>query len=121
MRHGLVLIAYAGLIFWQSSHRLPDTGMSLPGFDKVLHLAAYALMGWLACRAIAAAGLKRPLARLYLLAAVITIAYGLSDEWHQSFVPGRSADGWDLLADALGAVLGVVTYHYRPFLRRPAV
>ena len=120
MRHGLLLLAYAGLIFWQSSHRLPDIGLSLPGFDKLLHSAAYALMGWLVCRALAGTRLKRPAARLYLLALVITVVYGLSDEWHQSFVPGRTADGWDLMADALGALLGVVGYHFRPYLWRPA-
>jgi VanZ family protein len=33
------------------------------------------------------------------------VAYGVTDEWHQSFVPGRSADAIDLVADAVGAGL----------------
>jgi VanZ family protein len=36
--------------------------------------------------------------------------FGLSDEIHQSFVPFRTADAWDVLADALGAALGVGFY-----------
>jgi VanZ family protein len=40
-----------------------------------------------------------------LLAAwMIGTAYGATDEWHQSFVPGRQADAADVLADALGAL-----------------
>jgi VanZ family protein len=35
------------------------------------------------------------------------VAFGISDEWHQSFVPGRSADVLDVLADAAGGALGV--------------
>lgn len=62
-------------------------------------------MGWLAWRAL----------RLYLsgngllLAALIfSSAYGASDEWHQSFVPGRLADAADWLADTLGAMLALL-------------
>jgi VanZ family protein len=38
-----------------------------------------------------------------LLAIVLAIAYGVSDEFHQRFVPGRSSDVYDVLADAEGA------------------
>ena len=40
-------------------------------------------------------------------AASIAVAYGVTDEWHQSFVPGRDADLWDVVADALGATLAI--------------
>ena len=43
-----------------------------------------------------------------LVAIALTTAYGMSDEWHQSFVPGRTADITDLRADATGAILGTV-------------
>jgi len=33
--------------------------------------------------------------------------YGMSDEWHQSFVPGRDADWLDLAADTMGAVIAM--------------
>jgi VanZ family protein len=41
-----------------------------------------------------------------LVAIALTTGYGISDEWHQSFVPGRTADIMDLRADATGAILG---------------
>jgi VanZ family protein len=37
---------------------------------------------------------------------VLTALYGLSDEWHQSFVPARYAEAGDVLADLLGGLLG---------------
>lgn len=44
---------------------------------------------------------------------VITVLYGLSDEWHQSFVPGRVCDPWDFVADAAGGTIAMVFWRYR--------
>jgi VanZ family protein len=46
----------------------------------------------------------------WLAAFVLTMLYAVSDEYHQSFVPGRHADLWDLLCDGLGAVLALVLW-----------
>jgi VanZ family protein len=75
--------------------------------DKAAHTAAYALLAVLVVRALAG-GLPAPVdARTAALTVVIVTAYGVSDEFHQWFVPGRSADPLDVLADAAGAILGV--------------
>jgi VanZ family protein len=42
-----------------------------------------------------------------LLAFALTMLYALSDEVHQTFVPGRHADPWDLVCDGLGAALAL--------------
>jgi len=34
--------------------------------------------------------------------------YGLSDEWHQSYVPGRQSDAMDWLADSIGGGLAAM-------------
>lgn len=74
--------------------------------DKILHGLAYALLAVLVTRALSG-GLPRRLRGSHVIAAIlITIAYGASDEFHQSFVPGRSAEWIDLLADAGGALTG---------------
>lgn len=41
------------------------------------------------------------------VAILLATLYGVTDEFHQLFVPGRSADRYDVLADCLGASLGV--------------
>ena len=41
-----------------------------------------------------------------LLTIVCATVYGISDEFHQWFVPGRTADVHDVMADAIGATRG---------------
>jgi VanZ family protein len=97
-KRGLYLVlalGWMGALWYFSS--LPATGAGLPHpWDKGAHLLAYALLGFL---------LGRGLGGLYP-AFFLAALYGLVDEWHQSFVPGREAFGLDLLADFLGAYLG---------------
>jgi VanZ family protein len=44
-------------------------------------------------------------------------AFGASDEFHQAFVPGRTADVADWMADTLGAAIGALVATFA--LRRP--
>jgi VanZ family protein len=92
----------AALIFYLSSiPRLP----SPPGpfSDKHFHFASYALFATLLVRALASGRIRNVTARIAIVATVLAALYGVSDEFHQMFVPGRSADPYDLLADTLGA------------------
>jgi VanZ family protein len=101
-------LAYAAIIFALSaqSDPLPFLPPEVLSQDKLLHAAEYALLGGLLVPALRAAGL-RP--RVALLAAVIIASvFGATDEFHQSFVPGRNADVADWVADTLGAAVGAV-------------
>ncbi len=110
-----------GLIFIASS--IPDV-QALPGgvSDKTAHFWVYGVLGLLTYRALAAdtlAGLTIPRA---VLSVLIALAYGISDEFHQSFVPGRSPDVFDVIADtagAAGAVLVLLVAGYWLRRRRP--
>jgi VanZ family protein len=106
----------AGLIFAASSRaRVAGPGLTSVD-DKFAHFAVYGLLATLVCR------LGRGW-RAALVALVVTSAFGASDEWHQSFVPGRMADFGDWVADTLGALLAVGLYArwkwYRELLERP--
>jgi VanZ family protein len=75
---------------------------SVPGADKVAHVIMYGVLGWLA--AVALQGARRVfLAHAAALAGIAVLA--ALDELHQLFIPGRSADLADWLADMTGAVL----------------
>lgn len=101
------LVAYMAVIFWLSSGELPEVAGSAP--DVALHAGAYFLLAMLAVRAFAK-GLARPAPSWTLWAGVVlAVAYGVGDEWHQSFVTGRVASAVDVLADGVGA-LGAVLF-----------
>ena len=107
--------AIALLIFVASS-RSTLAGPRIPDSDKVVHFAVYGLLATLVCRQ----GRGWRAAGWTLLAVS---AYGATDEWHQSFVPGRSTDLFDWIADTAGAALAVAAYtswdRYRRWLERP--
>ena len=95
----LPVVAWAALIFTLSS--IPDLGTGLGGWDlalrKIAHTAEYAVLGVLLLRAV---GKELP-------AAGIGIAYAVTDEVHQAFVPGRHGAVMDVLIDAVGVLIGV--------------
>mgnify|MGYP000002908171 CR=1 FL=1 len=117
LRHPVIawslLAGYCLLMFFQSSLPSPDMGPDLPLQDKFAHLAAYAVMGFLACSAWATVPGLRGTFGVFLAGFLFALLFGLSDEWHQSFVPERMADGWDLVADGVGAFLGAGLYAWR--------
>jgi VanZ family protein len=102
----LPVAAYAGIIFWLSSqpNPLPFLPREWLSQDKILHATEYAVLGAMLVVALRLAGLSP--SRALVLAVVLASAYGASDEVHQFFVPGRSADVRDWVADTLGAALG---------------
>ena len=94
----------AALIFYLSSiPQLP----SPPGpfSDKHFHFASYALLAALLVRALASARLRNITARVAIGAFVLATFYGVTDEFHQQFVPGRTSALDDLAADAMGAAV----------------
>ena len=94
------------LVFALSSRPVPAAVSQVP--DWATHGAGYAILGVLACRALAR-GLGRPVpARAAVIAVLIGTLYGVTDEVHQSFVPGRNADPWDVVKDLGGAAAGAV-------------
>ena len=101
------VIAWCAVIFIlsaQSNLQLPD---SLPASsDKVAHFWLYGVLGWLWARAVRAGHPGWTAAAVVLSAVAFTGLYGLSDEWHQVYVPGRCADLYDALADVCGGTVG---------------
>jgi VanZ family protein len=106
----LPLILYCLLIFIQSANPSPEDIPSFKFMDKLLHFAAYAVMGILFYRAYQTLKIKDNLRMLMFLSAASAALYGISDEIHQSFVPFRQAEVADVIADTIGAFSGVYLY-----------
>jgi VanZ family protein len=98
------------LIFIQSANPSPEDIPSFKFMDKLLHFAAYAVMGILFYRAYQTLKIKDNLRMLMFLSAASAALYGISDEIHQSFVPFRQAEVADVIADTIGAFSGVYLY-----------
>lgn len=110
------LYIYAGLIFYMSSLPQPLPKVSIPNFDKALHIIEYAIFGILAARAFKSSPREKLSRNFIILAVIIAALYGASDEAHQFFVPSRSCDALDLTVDAIGGAIGAIFYgRYRPF------
>ncbi len=104
------ILIYCLLIFIQSSYPSPEQVPDWPYIDKILHLAAYAILGALFLRALKTLPIKNNLKLVMILSILLSSLYGISDEIHQYFVPYRNADLLDALADMLGSVCGVYVY-----------
>ena len=69
---------------------------------KCAHLTEYAILAAFLCRALR----QTRLSGAFIIAAL----YAVLDEFHQSFVSTRTASGWDVLVDCIGALIGVLLF-----------
>ncbi len=81
-------------------------GGEIPHLDKVAHFLLYAGFASLIVRAVSHLS-TFTLWRVLGVSWALAVGYGVVDEWHQSYVPGRHADPLDLVADALGAAFAL--------------
>lgn len=115
------VVLYAIGIIYLSSQSDPDK--HLPTFmfplnDKIVHGLEYGILGILLYRAFRQ---MVPMLKGIGLAIICVVAFGISDEIHQWFVPRRQADVWDLLADTVGAaflILGWVMVTEKRWISR---
>jgi VanZ family protein len=100
------------LIFAVSSIEVQVPGLRhFPLRDKGLHFLEYGVLGWLCASASSRSWPSAAAWRTGSFAVFVAVLWGLSDEIHQALVPGRSPELADLVADALGALVGGVGWH----------
>ena len=105
----LPLAGWCATVWWlssQTSDDLDGVGFSVP--DWLAHGVEYAVGGFLA--RFAAVPWLGPGRRSTVAAVAFALAWGVLDEWHQSWVPGRDPSGTDVAADLVGAVLGAAAH-----------
>ena len=77
-------------------------GPEVPGIDKMVHGTMYGVLGFLTGNA-----LRGERARAFLAVGMLIAVMAVVDEWHQEWIPGRSAETLDWVADVAGATLGL--------------
>jgi VanZ family protein len=106
LRYWLPVLFCMGFIFYMSG----QTGQDLPSLfthqDIVFHLCAYAMLGWSLGRALSYEKAAPGFFKIVCLCAVFGLLYGISDEYHQSFVSGRTSDIFDVMTDTAGSLIG---------------
>jgi VanZ family protein len=115
VRYELPIVACLALIWVLSDQpSLPGPGERGSLIRDLFNYGSHALIyGLLAClvrcdllyRAAALPGWLTAHPRV--IAALFALGWGLLDEWHQSYIPGRTASPWDALTDLLGAIAGL--------------
>jgi VanZ family protein len=73
--------------------------------DKLVHFGMYAVLAALVTHAVRE---HKAVFRALVLTVVAVAAFGAIDEWHQRFIPGRSTEFADWVADSLGGATGVL-------------
>ena len=104
-----VLLWSLGLFCLSSLPGSSFPSVSVPSADKLVHLALYSVLGALCARALRRSSRLRGAPAILVAAAVATL-YGASDEIHQLFVRGRSAELADVAADGVGGLLGAAAF-----------
>lgn len=110
VRYHVPPLVWAAIIFVESSipgHAFPRTPI---GSDKLVHVAMFFVLAWLLHRAFTHQPSELVSKMSLYLTQVVTMLYGFSDELHQLFVPGRTADMYDVTADAMGGFLFILVF-----------
>jgi VanZ family protein len=106
------LVIYWLILFVATSlpvERLPSIGFT----DKINHFIAYFILAVLVNLTLIYQRKSRFLFEKATVATiVICLFYGALDELHQMMVPGRFAETMDWVADALGAVAGILIVYF---------
>jgi VanZ family protein len=109
------------VVFLNTVHSLIpiESAIFFTNNDKVYHLIEYAILAVLTYRAFHYSRKGQSDAFVVFLTIACVVLFGCTDELHQWFVPLRDSDVWDLMADALGGILGVGVW--KAVLNFPAI
>ena len=99
-----MLAGWVALTLTLTSIPNPEFGPSFPGADKIAHFGFYGVMGFLFVLWRREIGTGAAVA--VVLAAIFAALLGAVDEFHQQWIPGRSMEFFDWVADFAGGTAG---------------
>ena len=107
----LLASSWAGALYYLSAQPGTDTSPLFIHQDKIFHFFAFGLLGFLAMGAIRAKGNTHRNWQVWLIVLLVGL-YGIVDEFHQHFVPGRDASIYDIAADMAGGIMGAWAMYF---------
>ena len=102
------------LVLWLFPHTSAET-LDIIHYStrKVAHFTEYAILAFLAARAFRTSPRPAISSRWFLICATLVVVYALMDEYHQSFVPSRTASISDSLIDIAGGLTALLVIRKR--------
>ena len=102
------------LILWLFPNTKPET-LAVIHFitRKIAHFTEYAILGFLAARPFRTSPRPAISQRWFLICATLVVVYALIDEYHQSFVPSRTASIFDSMIDMAGGLTALLIVRRR--------
>jgi len=112
----LPVLVFMGLIFYASSIPGSDIPSLFPFQDVVFHLSVYLMLAFFFSRALRNTYPNFTVSRVILITILFGVFYGMTDEFHQAFVPLRTCSGFDLFIDGVGSLIGSLIFTIRKVL-----
>jgi len=106
----LPVLAFMGFIFYASSIPGSNIPSLFPFQDVVFHLSVYLMLAFFFSRALRNTYPDIRASKIILITILFAVFYGMTDEFHQAFVPLRTVSGFDLFIDAVGSVTGSLIF-----------
>ena len=107
-----------GTIFFLSQQSGDSLHLPMfPGSDKVAHMTAYAALAVTVLWFFGKRGLEQKKITV-VWTVCFCLFYGLTDEFHQSFIPSRSVSAWDVVADTTGAAVIAALWFFNAQIQR---
>jgi len=113
LRFWFPVFIYCGIIFGVSAIPSVEMPPAIPHLDKFVHAVEYALLAGLLARAVINTNKQAWFPLVWAIAVFFAAFYGITDEFHQSFVAGRSSDLDDWMADTAGGMIGAAIYLWK--------
>jgi VanZ family protein len=101
------VLTWGAVILVLTSWPNPTAGIEVGVADKFAHFGVYAILGWLAARAM----LPPRTADRVVAVAIALAVFAALDEVHQLWIPNRFATVADWVADLVGLTTGLLAHH----------
>ena len=102
------------VVLWLFPNTSPET-LAVIHFivRKIAHFTEYAILAYLAARAFRTSSHPSLATHWFFVALALVVAYALLDEYHQSFVPSRTASIYDSFIDMSGGLITLLALRHR--------
>jgi VanZ family protein len=107
----LPVLGCMAVIFWASCVPGSNIPAVFPLQDIAFHLFGYGLMAFFFSRGLKHTRVDISPVKLIIFTVVFGLLYGISDEFHQSFVPNRTAGAFDVFIDTIGSLTGSLIFY----------